>query len=419
MPMSKDFKSHLNPNLKKIAGYFGTPFHIYDEKGILETGENLKKIFAGFYGFKEFFAVKALPNPRILEIMKSMGFGFDVSSIPEIKMVRAIGSVGEDIMFSSNNTSPEEFNEAIKNGCIINIDDLSLIKKLPQMPKLVCFRYNPGPRRTGNSIIGKPEESKYGIPDKDIVKAYRLAKEHGAERFGLHTMICSNQLDYKYMAETVKMLLEVLERVSGELDIKFEFINIGGGIGIPYKSSEKPFNISSLAKESKKMLSQFEKKCGYQPKFFMELGRYMTGPHGVLVTTVLNRMHKYHEYVGVDACMSDLMRPAIYGTYHHITVLGKESASVGEETVDVSGSLCENNDKFAIQRRLPKITEGDILLIHDTGAHGLAMGFNYNGRLRPKELLLKEDDSIELIRREETYKDYTATFDFEPKILKL
>lgn len=418
MPIPQDFQERLCPKLEKICNYFGTPFHIYDEIGIRETSRKLINAFSELTGFREYYAVKALPNPSILKIMQDMGFGFDCSSIPELMMCRQIGSYGDDLMFTSNNTSQEEFEVAAKDGgCILNIDDITLIPKVPQMPELICFRYNPGQRRTGNSIIGNPVESKYGVSHEQILSAYQEAIKRGAKRFGLHTMLASNERNYSYIVETANMLLNLAEWISESLKISFEFINIGGGLGIPYKPEDQPLALDLMAKEIVALFKQFQKKNGYMPKLYMESGRYMTGPHGVLVVKAINRKNIYRTYIGVDACMSALMRPGMYGAYHHITVLNKEidhSACV----VDVVGSLCENNDKFAIQRLLPKIDDGDILIIHDTGAHGHAMGFNYNGRLRPKELLLRSDGSVELIRREETVDDYFSTLRFEPKILR-
>ncbi len=414
MPMSKSFKERLFPVAKEIAEHFGTPFHIYDEAGIRETGEQLKKAFAGIDGFREYFAVKALPNKRILQLMKELGFGFDCSSIPELILSREIGGTGEDIMFTSNNTSIEEFRFAeADGGCILNLDDISLVPKVPEFPELVCFRYNPGPRRTGNVIIGHPEEAKYGVTHEQVVEAYRQAKERGARRFGLHTMVASNELDYTYMVETARMVLEIAELVEKELGIRFEFVNIGGGFGIPYKPEQQPLNIDALAKEITELFDAFKANHGYAPRMYMESGRFMTGPHGALVTTAINHKDTYRKYVGVDACMSSLMRPALYGSYHHIDVLGKENQPQSE-VYDVVGSLCENNDKFAIQRELPPIEEDDLVIIHDTGAHGHAMGFQYNGRLRPKELLLRQNGSVELIRRAETVEDYFATYNFQP-----
>jgi len=412
MPISQDFQNRLTPLLEHIVDHYGSPFHIYDEKGLREGGEHLIKTFSGIHGFKEYFAVKALPNPTILNIMHDIGFGFDCSSVAELYLSRNIGARGEELMFTSNNTSQEEFRAAeADGGCILNLDDISLIPKIPTMPDLICFRYNPGGRRSGNSIIGNPIEAKYGVAHNQLLDAYRSAKELGASRFGLHTMLASNELNYTYMVETVRMLLEMIEWISEEIGISFEFINIGGGLGIPYRPEDNPLDIASMAAEINLIYVDFMARNGYLPKMYMESGRFITGPHGVLVTKVINRKDIYRTYVGVDACMSALMRPGMYGAYHHITVLGKEGQ---QETVDVIGSLCENNDKFAIQRPLPTTQEGDILCIHDTGAHGHAMGFNYNGKLRPKELLLRLDGSVELIRREETLEDYFATLEFEP-----
>lgn len=412
MPVSTDYAQRLEQVLPGIVEHFGTPFHLYDEKGIRENGQALIEAFAGVDTFREYFAVKALPNPEILRIMHSQGFGFDCSSIAELALSRQIGAHGEEIMFTSNNTSASDFAAAeADGGCVLNLDDISLVDKVPEMPELICFRYNPGERRTGNSIIGNPVEAKYGVSHDQLLEAYSKAKARGATRFGLHTMLASNELNYSYMVETTRMLLERVEWISKELDIGFEFINIGGGLGIPYRPGEKPLDIASMGREISKLFQLFKKQHGYMPKLFIESGRYMTGPFGVLATSAINRKEIYRTYVGVDSCMSSLMRPGMYGAYHHISVVGKEGE---EETVDVAGSLCENNDKFAIQRTLPKIEDGDILYIHDTGAHGHSMGFNYNGKPRPKELLLREDGRVELIRREETLDDLFATLTFEP-----
>ncbi len=413
MPMSQAFQERLYPILPEIVRHFGTPFHIYDECGIRDTGRQLKEAFAGLEGFKEYYAVKALPNPRILGIMLSMGFGFDCSSIAELVLSRQVGAKPDDIMFTSNNTSYEEFIEAGSNGgCILNLDDISLLPKVPQLPDLICFRYNPGPSRSGNNIIGKPEEAKYGVTRAQLLTAYDNARKMGVKRFGLHTMLASNELNENYMVKTVEMLLEVVEWLMKELDITFEFINMGGGLGIPYLPEDKPLNLEPMGRKIVAMLEDFKAIHGNVPKLYMESGRYMTGPHGVLVTKAINRKEIYRTYVGVDACMSALMRPGIYGAYHHISVLNKFNGSK-DQVVDVVGSLCENNDKFAIQRSLPPISDNDILCIHDSGAHGLAMGFNYNGKLRPKELLLKSDGCVELIRREESLADYFATLNFK------
>ncbi len=416
MPISDTFKAQLYPQLERIASHFGTPFHIYDESGIRATGAQVKEAFAGAGAFREYFAVTALPNPAILTVMHSMGFGFDCSSIPELLLARSIGARGEEIMFTSNNTSEEDFIAAAEDGgCILNLDDISLVAKVPVMPDLICFRYNPGKRRTGNAIIGRPEEAKYGVSHEQIVDAYRQAQQRGATRFGLHTMLASNELDYTYMVQTAAMLLEMCRRLELELDIRMEFINIGGGMGIPYTPEAKALDMTAMGQEISQLMQDFREDYDYCPALYMESGRFMTGPHGVLVTRVINRKEIYRSYVGVDSCMSALMRPGMYGAYHHIEAPGRENEP--EEVVDVVGSLCENNDKFAIQRTLPRLTEGDLIVIQDTGAHGQAMGFNYNGKLRPQELMLLEDGSVALIRRAETVEDYFATLKFEENIL--
>ncbi|MCB9493893.1 MAG: diaminopimelate decarboxylase [Desulfobacteraceae bacterium] len=419
MPVSQDFRERLFPNLEKITSTFETPFHIYDEKGIRETCKNLKKAFSELKNFKEFFAVKALPNPAILKIIKDEGFGFDCSSIAEVLLAREQTQDCMDIMFTSNNTSAKEFEVAFSEcGSIINLDDISLIEKMPEIPDLICFRYNPGPERTGNAIIGNPSEAKYGLATDQIIPAYKKSLDLGIKRFGLHAMVASNELNEEYIIETARMLLNLAEKTGKELGIKFEFINIGGGIGIPYKPGENPINLDKMGKEITILFKDFAEKNGYEPALNMESGRYVTGPHGVLVTKVINRKSIYREYVGVDASMSALMRPGIYGAYHHIEIPGKENSNK-TEIVDVTGSLCENNDKFAIQRELPVLYENDLVVIEDTGAHGHAMGFSYNGRLRPKELLLCSDKKVKLIRREETEKDYFATLDFNEKAIDL
>ena len=419
MPMSPAFKERLFPHLPAIAAHYGTPFHVYDEAGIRETGRRLKAAFAGIPVFREYYAVKALPNPAIMALMQDMGFGFDCSSAPELMLARSLGARGEAIMFTSNNTSQADFEAAAADGgCILNLDDISLIDKVPQMPELICFRYNPGARRQGNAIIGKPEEAKYGVSHDQIVEAYRQAQARGAKRFGLHTMLASNELNYSYMVQTAAMLLDLAETIQAALGIEFEFVNIGGGLGIPYLPGVDPLNIQAMGEEITALFAGFRERNGACPALLMESGRYMTGPHGVLATRAINRKDIYRTYIGVDACMSALMRPALYNAYHHIEVLGKDAAA-GTEVVDVVGSLCENNDKFAIQRELPVIADGDLLVIQDSGAHGLAMGFNYNGKLRPQELLLGQDGTVRLIRRAEQVEDYFATLRFEEKILRL
>ena len=419
MPIMQGFKSRLYPHLKTIVDHYGTPFHIYDETGMRETGAGLKEAFAGIPDFREYYAVKALPNPSVLAIMQEMGFGFDCSSATELTLARQLGARGDDIMFTSNNTSLADFQAAeADGGCILNLDDITLVDKVPTMPELICFRYNPGSRRSGNAIIGKPEEAKYGVSHEQIIEAYRRAQARGARRFGLHTMLASNELNYTYMVQTAAMLLELAETIGSALSITFEFVNIGGGLGIPYTPEAKPLDIVSMGREISELFTLFQQRHGYCPTLMMESGRYMTGPHGVLVVQAINRKDIYRTYIGVDASMSALMRPALYGAYHHIEVLGKEDG-IHDQCVDVAGALCENNDKFAVQRMLPKIVDGDILIIQDTGAHGHAMGFNYNGQLRPKELLLNSDGSVALIRREERPDDYFATLAFDKNVLSL
>ncbi|MBT8421036.1 MAG: diaminopimelate decarboxylase, partial [Gammaproteobacteria bacterium] len=387
MPISKDFEYRLTPLLHDIVAHYGTPFHLYDEVGIRQTGARLNDAFSRFHGFKEYFAVKALPNPAIMRIMRSMGFGFDCSSIAELRLARMIDAHGDEIMFTSNNTSRAEFIVAeSEGGVILNLDDISLVPKVPTMPDLISFRYNPGAQRTGNDIIGNPLDAKYGVSTDQLLSAYRDARERGARRFGIHTMLVSNERNPIYMVETARMLLALVEELGAELDAGFEFINIGGGLGIPYQPEDKPFDIDAMAEGLAPLFQDFQSRNGYAPKLFMESGRYMTGPHGALITKAINHKAIYRNYVGVDACMSALMRPAMYDAYHHITVFGEDGIKKDDgeiRTVDVVGSLCENNDKFATQRPLPRIEESDILCIHDTGAHGHAMGFNYNGRVRP------------------------------------
>jgi diaminopimelate decarboxylase len=423
MPMSKAFEQRLFPSLPEIIKYFGTPFHIFDEQGIIDTGEYFKHNFRKLPGFQEYFAVKALPTPAILQIMRKMGFGLDCSSPSELMLARQNGFHGEDIMLSSNNTPVELFKLATADGgCILNLDDITMVDKVPDFPELICFRYNPGERRKGTQFIGDPVEAKYGLRHDQIVEAYRRAITRGARRFGLHSMIISNERNYQYMVETVRMLIEVMEMVSKELGIKFEFFNISGGVGIPYRPEDKPFDIPALVRETETLLKKFEGKYGYMPRLFTECGRYITGPHGVLVATVINRMSKYREYIGVDtATVTANWRPAIYeSAFHHITILDKKGKprSGKEEVVDVVGPLCENNDKFARQRLLPKTKVGDIMVQHDTGAHSPAMGGNYNGWLRPQQLLLRNDGTVELIRRAETIDDLFATLKFKPKVLR-
>ncbi|MFO7861489.1 MAG: diaminopimelate decarboxylase [Desulfosalsimonas sp.] len=413
--MSQEFQNRLFPGLPQIARHFGTPFHIYDETGIRQTAQELKTRFSPLPAtFQEFFAVKALPNPSILAIMADMGFGFDCSSVPELVLSRQAGARGGLIMFTSNNTTRSDFQAAAAHGgSILNLDDITLIDKLADIPELISFRYNPGPGRTGNEIIGNPVEAKYGVSTDQIEDAYRIMRDKGTRRFGLHTMLVSNERNHAYMVETVQMLLEMIDDLSAALDIEFEFINMGGGLGIPYHPDDQPLDLTAMADQIIGVYRRYKDRKGRAPALYMESGRYMTGPHGVLVTRAINRKDIYRKYIGVDSCMSALMRPGMYGAYHHIDVLGKSEETHPVEVVDVVGSLCENIDKFAVQRPLPKIDMDDLIIIHDTGAHGHAMGFNYNAQLRPQELLLKSDGSVERIRRAETMADYFATLDTE------
>ena len=425
--MSRDFENRLNPVLPQIAERFGTPFIIYDEKGIWGTGLRLKEAFRGkVKNFREFFAVKACPNPEILKLMKRLEFGFDCSSIPELVRCRMLVGAGPgDIMFTSNNTSREEFEAAaMAGGCILNLDDISLVAKVPEpFPELICLRYNPGRRRTKghNGIIGKPWKAKYGLMHRQMVAAYKLAMERGAKRVGIHTMICSNERNLVNLVSDTKMLLEVVEAVQEKLGIPFEFINRGGGIGVQYHPvKHKSVDIELMAEKVGKLFADFRRKHGYEPEFKMECGRFMTASHGVLVTKVINLKNIYEKYRQVDACMNACPRPAFYGAYHHITVHGKDFSGPGE-VVNVSGSLCENWDRFTEthkRRLLPKIEEGDLVLVHEAGAHSPEMGSWYNDRLRPKRLILRRNGSVELIQREDTIDDLFASLKFGPKVLR-
>ena len=408
LPFSKN-------QIEEIIKQHPTPFHIYDEQSIRENARRLIKAFEWAPDFKEYFAVKATPNPSILKILKEEGFGADCSSLPELILAEQAGITGENIMFTSNNTTAEEYKKARELGAIINLDDISHIPFLEEhagLPSLVCFRYNPGPLREGNTIIGNPEEAKYGFTKEQLFEGYRIARDKGIKRFGIHTMVASNELDAQYFIATANMLFDLVIEISGKLDIRFEFINLGGGIGIPYHPEQEPVDLELISDGIKKLYTEKIESANILPlKIFMENGRMITGPYGNLVTRVLHKKNIYKQYVGVDATMANLMRPGLYGAYHHITVLDKENAEL-THTYDVAGSLCENNDKFAIDRKLPEIQQGDILVIHDTGAHGFAMGFNYNGKLRSAELLLKPDGNVQLIRRAETIDDYFATLNF-------
>ena len=401
--------------IREISRLYPTPFHLYDEKGIKDHARRFSRIFGKLNGFQEFFAVKALPNPFILKLLKKQGFGTDCSSLPELLLSEAAGITGESIMFTSNDTPGDEFVKAKDIGAIINLDDISHIEYLERsagIPKLLCFRYNPGPSMAGNRFIGNPSEAKYGFTRDQLFQGYEIAKRKGVARFGLHTMVVSNDLKEENFIATAAMLFDLVAEISSKIGIAFEFVNLGGGIGIPYRPEDKEVDYEKIAKGIQK---EYEQKILAKKLLplgiFMECGRTITGPFGYLVSSVRHVKHIYKDYVGLDATMANLMRPGMYGAYHHITVLGKENEPC-DHVYDVTGSLCENNDKFAIDRKLPKVVPGDMIVIHDTGAHGHAMGFNYNGKLRSAELLLREDGSVIQIRRRETPEDYFSTLDF-------
>ncbi|GAB4271538.1 MAG: diaminopimelate decarboxylase [Candidatus Rifleibacteriota bacterium] len=409
LPLTKE-------EILKIAEKHPTPFHIYDEKMIRENARKLKQAFSWMPGFKNYFAVKALPNPFILKILKEEGMGADCSSLAELILAEKSGITGENIMFSSNDTPANEFVEARRLGAIINLDDISHIEFLEKhagIPELISFRYNPGPLKEGNVIIGKPEEAKYGLTREQLFKAYEMVKSKGARRFGLHTMVASNELKEEYHIETAKMLFELVVEIHQKLGIKIEFVDLGGGYGIPYKPEEKPIDLNKVSSGIKRDYERLIVANELAPlKIVLENGRMVTGPYGWLVSKVRHIKKIYRTYAGLDASMANLMRPGMYGSYHHITVPGKENMPLSHK-YDVTGPLCENNDKFAIDRMLPELEAGDIVVIHCTGAHGHAMGFNYNGQLRSSELLRRENGEIVEIRRAETLNDYFATLDFE------
>ncbi|MDR2701037.1 MAG: diaminopimelate decarboxylase [Spirochaetaceae bacterium] len=400
--------------LEELSRTYPTPFYLYGEKAIRCKAKEIAGAFGVFPGFKEHFAVKALPNPFILKILANEGFGADCSSLPELLLAEMAGIKGEDVMFSSNNTPAAEYREARRLGAVINLDDFTHIEYLEKnagIPELISCRYNPGPLKSGNAIIGKPEEAKYGFTREQLLAAYPLLREKGAKRFGLHTMVASNELSVAYHVETARMLFELAAEIKEKTGIRMEFVNLGGGVGIPYRPEDKAVDLEELSKGIEAAYRNIVVPAGLAPLGVrIEWGRDVTGPCGWLVSRALHTKNIYRNYIGIDACMADLMRPALYGAYHHITVPGKENETL-TETYDVTGSLCENNDKFAVQRSLPKIEPGDFVIIHDAGAHGRAMGFNYNGKLRCGELLLRSNGSITQIRRAETADDYFATLD--------
>ena len=402
--------------LEEIAKVYPTPFHLYDEAGIRKNAENLKKAFAWNKGFKEYFAVKATPNPFLINILREYGCGCDCSSITELMLSKAIGAVGDDIMFSSNDTPPAEFKYADDLGAIINLDDITHIdileKTLGYLPKKLSCRYNPGGYFSiANNIMDNPGDAKYGMTTEQLFEAFKIMKSKGVEEFGIHAFLASNTVTNEYYPTLAKTLFEVAVKLKEETGAHIKFINLSGGIGIPYRPDQEGNDIFAIGAGVEKVYNEVLVPAGMDDvAIYTELGRFMLAPYGALVTRAINEKHTHKEYIGVDACAVNLMRPAIYGAYHHITVMGKENEPC-DYKYDVTGSLCENNDKFAIDRMLPKIDMGDLLFIHDTGAHGFAMGYNYNGKLKSAEILLKEDGSFDLIRRAETPADYFATFD--------
>lgn len=402
--------------LAEIMTEYPTPFHIYDEKAIVANVRRLIRAFSWAPSFQEYFAVKAAPTPALLELLAKEGVGADCSSLPELILADLAGIKGESIMFTSNDTPAHEFVKARSLGAVINLDDIThidFLEKHAGMPEMISFRYNPGPlQKSSNTIIGTPEEAKYGLTHDQLLEAYRIAKEKGAKRFGLHTMVISNELNPDSFIATAQMIFNLVVEIKNKLAIDIELVNFGGGVGIPYRPEDTAVDLEYVGAGIEKAYNDTIVACGLGPlKIALELGRSITGPYGYLVAKAIHKKETYKNYIGLDACMANLMRPALYGSYHHITVIGKENAPL-DHIYDVTGSLCENNDKFAINRALPKIDIGDTIVIHDAGAHGHAMGFNYNGKLRSAELLLKEDGSVQLIRRAETIEDYFSTMIF-------
>jgi diaminopimelate decarboxylase len=410
--------------LDEITKQYPTPFHLYDEKGIRANAERVKKAFAWNPGFREYFAVKATPNPALMKIMKEYGFGCDCSSLTELMLSEACGFSGDEIMFSSNVTPAEEYTKAESIGAIINLDDITHIdfleKTIGYIPKKISCRFNPGGLfKLSNGIMDNPGDSKYGMTEEQMFEAFRILKSKGAEEFGIHAFLASNTVSNEYYPQLAGILFDLAVRLQKETGCHVTFINLSGGVGIPYKPDQEPNDILAIGEGVRKVYEKILVPAGMgDVKLCTEMGRFMMGPYGCLVTRAIHEKHIYKEYIGCDACAANLMRPAMYGAYHHITVMGKENEPC-DHKYDVTGSLCENNDKFAIDRMLPKIDIGDLLVIHDTGAHGFSMGYNYNGRLWSSELLLHTDGSVEMIRRAETPKDYFATLDFTPEYKKM
>lgn len=409
LPFSREF-------IEEISTRYPTPFYIYDEAAIRANVVRFRDAFSWIPGFQNYFAVKALPNPQMMKIVRSEGMGFDCSSYPELLLAERVGARGREIMFTSNDTPAHEYAKAKELGAIINLDDISHVDYLARevgMPELICMRYNPGPLKGGNSIIGNPEDAKYGFTRPQLFEGFDLARGHGATRYGLHTMVASNELNPEYFVETAEILFDLAVELNRRLGIRFEFINLGGGIGVPYRPGEHAVDYNRVSEGVRVAYERSIVDAGLDPiRIVTENGRVVTGPYGYLVSRVIHQKETYKRYLGLDATMANLMRPGIYGAYHHITVLGKEGVAATER-YDVTGSLCENNDKFAIDRDLPLVEIGDLLVIHDSGAHGHSMGFNYNGKLRSAELLLQADGSVRLIRRAETVEDYFSTLIWE------
>ena len=404
--------------IKEIAKEYPTPFHIYDEKGIRENARGLFEAFSWNAGFKEYFAVKATPNPALIRILKEEGCGVDCSSYTELMMAERLGFRGDEIMFSSNETPEEEYIYARKLGAIINLDDIThidFLEKTAGIPEKICLRYNPGGEFTiNNMIMGTPEDAKYGLTRPQMFEAVRTLMAKGVKEFGVHAFLASNNIENDYYPVLARVLFELIADITAETGAKFVFVNLSGGIGVPYRPEQKKTDIKVIGEGVRKAYEEILASRGIAPKIFTELGRYMLAPYGGLITKVVHFKHTYKEYAGCDACAAHLMRPAIYGAYHHITVLGKEDAPC-DHVYDVVGSLCENSDKFAVDRKLPELEIGDYLFIHEAGAHGHSMGYNYNGKLRSAEILLKPDGSYKLIRRAETPDDYFATLDIYPE----
>ena len=400
--------------LESIAAVYPTPFHIYDEAGIRENARKLKAAFAWNPGYREYFAVKATPTPAILKLLHEEGCGCDCSSLTELMMSERCGITGQEIMFSSNDTPAEEFQLADRLGATINLDDITHIDYLERaighIPERISCRYNPGGNfAISNTIMDTPGEAKYGMTRPQMTEAFRTLKEKGAKEFGIHAFLASNTVSNEYYPVLASILFKTAVELHEETGAHIAFINLSGGVGIPYRPEQEPNDIAAIGEGVRRAYEEILVPAGMgDVAIYTELGRFMLAPYGHLVTRVIHEKHTYKEYIGVDACAANLMRPAMYGAYHHITVMGKETAPCDHQ-YDVVGSLCENNDKFAIDRMLPEIEIGDLLVLHDTGAHGFAMGYNYNGRLRSSELLLKTDGSVELIRRAETPDDYFAT----------